>query len=257
MREPLERALDRLGRFARRVLWYAEIASTNDIAMALADSGEPEGCVVVADSQSAGRGRLGRTWVSPPGAGIYASVILRPSLVVAPLLTLAAGVAVADGIEAATGLRAQLKWPNDVVIGDSGGRMIRKLAGILAESSAPSVVILGLGINVMPAAYPPDVASRATSIEGELGRPADRGVVLAECLAALEARYRELQASRVDEVVSAWRTRASSTFGRKVEWDAGGTMQQGVAHDVDEDGALLVRAGGGVVRVISGEVRWI
>jgi BirA family biotin operon repressor/biotin-[acetyl-CoA-carboxylase] ligase len=253
--EPLERAADRLGVFARRVLWYPELGSTNDLAMTLADAGEPEGCVVVADAQSAGRGRLGRIWVSPPGTGIYASVVLRPSPAAAPLMTLAAGVAVAEGIEAATGLRLQLKWPNDVVIGD-GGAQRRKVAGILAESRSPSSVVLGLGINVLTAVYPPDIASKATSIEAELGRAADRGVVLAECIVALAKQYGDLQASRVDAVVSAWRARAALTFGRSVEWDAGGTIRQGVAQDIDSDGALLVRAHGSVVRVISGEVRW-
>jgi BirA family biotin operon repressor/biotin-[acetyl-CoA-carboxylase] ligase len=256
LQEALERAADRLGVFARRILWYPEVGSTNDVAMTLADGGEPEGCIVVADAQSAGRGRLGRTWISPPGAGIYASAILRPSPAAAPLMTLAAGVAVAEGIEAATGLRLQLKWPNDVVIGD-GGAHRRKIAGILAESRSPASVVLGFGINVMPAAYPPDITLRATSIEAELGRPADRGVVLAECIVALGERYRDLQASRVETVVSLWRRRAASTFGRRVEWDAGGTIQHGVAQDIDRDGALLVQAHGAVVRVISGEVRWI
>jgi BirA family biotin operon repressor/biotin-[acetyl-CoA-carboxylase] ligase len=255
LHEALERAADRLGSFVHRVLWYPEVESTNDLAMTLADAGELEGCVIVADAQSAGRGRLGRTWVSPPGTGIYASVILRPAPAAAPLMTLAAGVAVAAGIEAATGLRPQLKWPNDVVIGD-GGAQRRKLAGILAESRSPSSVVLGFGVNVMAAVYPPDIASRATSIEAELGRAADRGIVLTECLVALGKQYADLQASRADIVVSAWRARAASTFGRSVEWNAGGTIRQGVAQDIDSDGALLIRAHGSVVRVISGEVRW-
>jgi BirA family biotin operon repressor/biotin-[acetyl-CoA-carboxylase] ligase len=173
---------------------------------------------------------------------------------VAPLITIAAGVAVAEGIEAATGLKAQLKWPNDVCL---AGDPARKLAGILAESISPSTVVLGFGVNVMPAAYPSDVMPRATSIESELGRPVDRGLVLAECLVAVSARYRDLRHSRREDVIAAWRARASSMFGRRVEWDAGGTIQRGVAYDVDADGALLVRASGDVVRVISGEVRWI
>ena len=233
-------------------MWYADVGSTNDIALALADAGEPEGCVVVADAQSSGRGRLGRTWMSPPGAGIYASVILRPDPAATPLITIAAGVAIAEGIEAATGLPARLKWPNDVVT-DAG----RKLAGILAESAAPSAVVLGFGINVLPAAYPPDIAARATSIESELGRATDRGLILAECLAALRSRYDDLLADRRDALVAAWRTRAASTFGRRVEWDAGGMMKRGTAHDIDADGALLVRTEAALVRVISGEVRWI
>src|SRR5215216_5696293 len=117
--EALTRLAPRLGIFASRLLFYPEITSTNDVAASLAEDGAEEGSVVVADAQTAGRGRLGRSWVSPAGAGIYASVILRPDAQVAPLLTMAAGVAIADAIEAATGLAPHLKWPNDVVIDES------------------------------------------------------------------------------------------------------------------------------------------
>ena len=116
-------------------------ASTNDIAIAAAEQGTPEGFVVAANAQSSGRGRLGRSWASPPGAGLYVSAILRPAPQVLPLITIAAGVAVADGIEAATGLRPCVKWPNDVYAGS------RKLAGILAEagsSAAGEHVVVGV-----------------------------------------------------------------------------------------------------------------
>ena len=257
LRQPLERVAPKLGIFARRILWYDDIGSTNDAALALADEGEAEGCVVAADAQSAGRGRLGRTWVSPPGAGIYASVILRPARDVAAMLTLAAGVAVAEGIEAATGLDVRLKWPNDVFVEGLSGGTGRKLAGILAESASPTAIVLGFGINVLPAAYPPEIASRATSIESELGRRVERGLVLAESLGALARRYADLRARRVAEITAAWRARAASTFGRAVEWESGGTIHRGVVQDIDEEGALLVRTSGATVRVMSGEVRWI
>jgi BirA family biotin operon repressor/biotin-[acetyl-CoA-carboxylase] ligase len=182
---PLALARERLDVLGLRILWYPEIGSTNDVAGALADQGADEGLMVIADRQIAGRGRLGRSWASPPGAGIYASVVLRPSALVATLLTIAAGVAVSEGIAAATGLSVHVKWPNDVHVDG------RKLAGILAEGAVGHVV-LGIGINIQPAAYPADIAVRATCIEAELGRPVDRGVVLAECLAALAGRYREL-----------------------------------------------------------------
>jgi BirA family biotin operon repressor/biotin-[acetyl-CoA-carboxylase] ligase len=245
----------RTGIFSRQVLWYAEVGSTNDVAGALADRGEADGTVVIADAQSAGRGRHGRAWASPPGAGLYMSIILRPSAHVVSLLTIAAGVALADGIEAATGLQPQLKWPNDVYM--SG----RKLAGILAEAGTSKAgvqhVVLGCGINLMPAAYPPDVAVRATSIESELGRAVDRGLLLAECLAALHARYLELQSHAPAGVIARWRDRAASTFGRRVEWDVAGVTRQGVAEDIDDSGALLVRDGAVRARVFSGEVRWL
>ena len=224
---------ERLGVFAHRVLWYPEVGSTNDVAAMLAERGGAEGLVVIADRQTAGRGRLGRSWESPVGAGIYLSAVLRPPSTIASLLTIAAGVAVADGIVSATGLSTHLKWPNDVQVGG------RKLAGILAEG-AVSHVVLGIGINVQPAAYPADVAARATSIESELGRPIDRGLVLAECLASLAARYRDLLTGQARAVVDAWRRRAAPMLGRRVEWDSSGARHTGLAENIDDDGALIV-----------------
>jgi BirA family biotin operon repressor/biotin-[acetyl-CoA-carboxylase] ligase len=248
--------------FASRIRWYPEVTSTNDIAVALAESGADEGLVVAADAQTAGRGRQGRRWASPPGAGIYATVILRPAPTVAPLVTIAAGVAIAEGIEAATGLPVRVKWPNDVFVeGNGGPRSHRKLAGILAEGGSVAEgdywVALGFGINVSPGAYPAEVAVRATSLETELGRPVSRGPVLAECLAALSGRYADLRGGRAGAVLAAWRARAASTFGRHVEWDHQGHRQRGVAQDIDGSGALLVRTEAGMQRLISGEVRWI
>src|SRR5215208_564579 len=182
-------AAERLAPF-HSISWHEQVASTNDMASAAADAGAAEGVVIAANAQTAGRGRLGRSWASPAGAGLYVSAVLRPQPDTLALITIAAGVAIAEGIEAATALGPSVKWPNDVYVGP------RKLAGILAEagsSSFGSHVVLGFGINLRPAAFPPDVAARATSIEGELGRPADRGLVLTECLAALALRYAMLQ----------------------------------------------------------------
>ena len=249
--DPLTRAADRLGRFGRQVLYYETVASTNDIAAALAEGGAPEGCVVAADTQTAGRGRLGRTWVSPPRAGLYVSTILRPDAKAAPLVTIAAGVALARGIESATGLRADLKWPNDLSVGG------RKVAGILAEGT-PRHVVLGFGINVMPASYPPDVATRATSLETERGASVDRGLLLVECLSALSAEYAKLRDRNEAEVLDEWRRRAARMLGRRVRWNATDTEPvEGVAEDIDDAGALLVRTNQGMTRVISGEVAWL
>jgi BirA family biotin operon repressor/biotin-[acetyl-CoA-carboxylase] ligase len=252
---PLAHAGDRLGIFRGRLMWYDTVGSTNDLAARLGDEGADEGAIVVADEQTSGRGRLGRTWASPPGAGLYVSAVLRPGAHAMPLVTIAAGVALSEGVEAATGLSTQVKWPNDLLV--SG----RKLAGILAERRTPDrgspYVVLGFGINVLPAAYPPDVAARATSLESELGRAVDRGLVLAECLSSLAARYRELDAGLGAQVLDAWRTRAAGTLGREVEWDRDGHVRRGVAEDIDGAGALLVRTGAGLERIIAGEVRWI
>jgi BirA family biotin operon repressor/biotin-[acetyl-CoA-carboxylase] ligase len=244
----------RLGMFGRDVHWYSETASTNDVALALAERGAVEGAVVGADAQTAGRGRMGRVWSSPPVAGLYVSAILRPAVHALPLLTIAAGVAISEGIRAASGLRTTLKWPNDVYAGP------RKLAGILAEAgtsgTGASHVVLGFGINLLPAAYPPDIAARATSIESELGRPVDRGLVLAACLAALSQRYGELTAGRVLPLVAAWRTGAEDMLHRRVECVGSDERVTGIAEDIDDTGALLVRTPASLVRIISGEVIW-
>ena len=252
--EPLARAADRLGPFGRQILWYPDVPSTNDLAAALAEHGAREGCVVVANGQSAGRGRLGRSWASPPGAGLYVSLVLRPAERALPLLTIAAGVGVADGIQAATGLIPDLKWPNDLFIGG------RKVAGVLAEatsSAAGSYVVLGFGINVSPAAYPPEVTGRTTSLEREVGRAVDRGLLLAECLCGLAARYADLAAGRREAVVEAWRGRAASMRGRRVQWDEAGEAREGVAAGIDDTGALVVRTNAGLACVTAGEVRWL
>jgi BirA family biotin operon repressor/biotin-[acetyl-CoA-carboxylase] ligase len=255
--DALERARPRLGPLGHRLLWFDDIGSTNDRALAWAEDGAAEGCIVLADAQSAGRGRLGRSWASPPGAGIYVSVVLRPAPRAMALLTMAAGLGVSEGIAAATGLQTHVKWPTDVCV---AGRPPRKLAGLLAEagSSGERVlhVVLGIGINVLPAAYPPEVAARATSLEGELGRAVARPQVLAECLAGVWQRYAQLVAGQDGDVLTAWRARAAVTFGRRVEWDDRGGTRRGIARDVDGEGALLVTADSGLVRLNAGEVRW-
>ncbi len=250
--QPIAHVSSRLGAFASPHLWFEEIGSTNTAAVRLAERGAREGSVVAANAQVAGRGRLGRSWASPPGAGLYVSVVLRPERP-SSLVTLAVGVAVAEGIDAATGLQTGLKWPNDVYVGP------RKVAGILAEagqSTEGPFVVVGYGVNVFRASYPPDVADRATSIETELGRSPDRGLLFAEILAAVAETYDELQGGHSSRILNRWRVRAGTMLGRTVDWsDVSGTYQ-GTARDIDEHGALVIETDGGVRRVISGEVRW-
>ena len=175
----------------------------------------------------------------------------------ARLLTLAGGVAVAEGIRAGTGLPVELKWPNDVVV----GRPRRKLAGILAEAATVAGqidhVVLGVGINLSAAAYPPELAGRASSLEVELGRPVDRAAVLAETLAALGERYADLRAGRARAVLDRWRALAPSAEGSPVEWTAREGPRAGTAAGIDDDGALLVRRAHGLERIVAGEVRWL
>jgi BirA family transcriptional regulator, biotin operon repressor / biotin---[acetyl-CoA-carboxylase] ligase len=254
LRRALDAARGRLGAFAD--LRYAEtIGSTNDTVMQLAAACAPEGAAVLAEEQTAGRGRRGRAWSSPPGAGLYLSVLLRgDTLTRAPgLSTLGAGVAAAQAIAIATGLRVSLKWPNDLVIGDGW----KKLGGILCEANGPDALVVGVGINITPAAHPPEVAARAASIEGELGRGIDRAVLVVECLDQLRMLALTLRAGRGREVLGQWRDWSADGWqGATVQWQDGEHDARGVARDVDDDGALVVDRDGRRERVIAGEVVW-
>jgi BirA family biotin operon repressor/biotin-[acetyl-CoA-carboxylase] ligase len=252
-----------LGRLASRVLYFSSIGSTNDVAAALAASAGSEGAVVVADAQSAGRGRRGRVWFSPPGAGLYVSTVLTPARArwapdkATTILTLAAGVALAEAIQHVTGLAPDIKWPNDLLVGR------RKLAGILAEgvgAPAPAgvvqAVVLGFGVNVRRAAYPPELGDRVTALEPELGRPVDRAALLVAALSALAARYGDLLDARFDAILDAWRRRAPGSRGAEVAWDTPQGTQTGTTAGIDETGALLVQSGDRLERLLAGEVRW-
>jgi BirA family transcriptional regulator, biotin operon repressor / biotin---[acetyl-CoA-carboxylase] ligase len=265
----LDRARGHFSTGVPRVLYFPSVTSTNDVAARMADLGAPDGTVIVAEMQAAGRGRLGRTWFSPPGAGLYASVILRPvnepdamsspadgkpGTFFTPMITLAAGVALAEAVRGCNHLPVDIKWPNDLVVGR------RKLAGILAEAAAgggTGHVILGFGINLRSAAYPPEIADRATSIEAELGRAIDRGTLLVECLASLAAWNQTLRAGRTDAILDRWRSLAPSSRGAGVEWTTVAGTASGVTDGIDGEGALVVRTSSGIERIIAGEIRWL
>lgn len=266
--EALDRARPRLGRLGTRLLYFPTIGSTNDAASSLAARPDAEGVVVIADAQTAGRGRLGRTWFSPPSGGLYVSVVLTPARArtdparATTLLTLAAGVALAEAIEAVSGLGADLKWPNDLYVGR------RKLGGILAEAVATEAwgsgvprehmnIVIGYGINVGPAAFPPDLSERATSLESELGRAIDRASLLVETIAALARRYTDLLEGQYDAILDAWRRRAPASMGARVTWATPDGPQSGATMGIDSEGALLVRAGERVERIVAGELTWI
>jgi BirA family biotin operon repressor/biotin-[acetyl-CoA-carboxylase] ligase len=256
----LEATSSRRGVLGHPVYYFSETGSTNDVAATLAERGAADGTLVLASAQTAGRGRLGRQWHSPPDAGLYASLILR-NTAAAPFLTLAGGVAVAAGVRSATGLPVEIKWPNDVVISDPARpSRRRKLAGILAEATSGAegvlYVVLGIGINIKASAYPPDLADKASSLEAELGRGVDAGAVLGEVLAALEDALTTLRTGEARRLLAAWRALAPSAQGASVEADVRGVRVAGVAEGIDDSGALLVRVNGQVERVVSGEVLW-
>ena len=259
------------GAFGARLSYFTETGSTNDLAAAAADRGDPEGTTFVAGAQTAGRGRLGRSWFSPPGAGLYVSTIVRRASL-APWITLAGGVAVAEGIRAATALPVEIKWPNDIVAvggaglgrrssGGGGFRARRKIAGILAEaSSGPDGVehvVLGVGINLRSAALPPELASRASAIETELGRSIDGGAVLAQVLAALNRTLDELANAGPPPLVRRWLGLSPSAEGSPIAWESPAGPKAGTTAGLAEDGALLVRTPDGLERIIAGEVRWL
>jgi BirA family biotin operon repressor/biotin-[acetyl-CoA-carboxylase] ligase len=258
--EALETRRERFRGHIAHGFYAPTLSSTMDAVAALAEAGAPHGVFVTAGEQTAGRGRRGHTWVSPAGAGLYVSTLVRPPVTpstdgapsVLGLLTLAAGLAVAEGIGHATGLEASLKWPNDLFYG-------YKLAGVLAEGhrigTDDQAVVVGVGINVRDVPYVAE-HERATSLERELGTVPDMGRVLAEVLAAWAARYQDLLDGRYARVVDRWRIRATGLAGRPVAWEDAAGEHEGTTTGVDAAGALLVDTGDGVVRITSGAVRW-
>jgi BirA family biotin operon repressor/biotin-[acetyl-CoA-carboxylase] ligase len=272
----LDAARGELGAFARHGRVVASTASTNDDALAWVADGAPEGAWIVAGSQSAGRGRRGRVWASPPGAGLYLSVVFRPrqepaSAAVDPatlpaedpamsLLTVMAGVATVEALDEATGVRATLKWPNDVVV-ESPGAPARKLAGILAEGVMPgprlSAVVVGIGVNLRPSAYPPEIAARAVALETLAGRAVDPDGVLIALLGALSRRRRALTGPQGGAaLLDAWRSRSPSATGTRIRWRQQEQVCEGITAGVDATGALRVQTRTGETRLVAGEVEW-
>ena len=237
----------------RRIEWRAELDSTQRLARELARAGAAEGTTVIAELQTAGRGRLGRRWHSPPGTNLYCSVVLRPAVALAavPSLALVAGLAVADAVRQATGLSAMLKWPNDVQIAG------RKVAGILMELDAEvervHVVIAGIGVNVNLERFPAELAATATSLRLAAGRPVARAAFTGGLLAALEGRYRRFLADGFAAMRSEWEA-CSALTGKEVRVTAPEGEVAGRVLGVDDDGALRLAGPRGDVRVVAGEV---
>lgn len=245
----------RTARFGRYVHHFPSTGSTNDVAAALAREGAPEGTVVIAEEQTRGRGRLGRTWLAPAGSCLLLSIVFRPSLPTAESfrLTMLASLAAAIAVERVSGVVPSIKWPNDLLVGH------RKLAGILSEGSAVderleyAVVGIGLNVNFEPAAFP-EIADVATSLQAEAGREVSRLAVLQALLTEVEARYDTLHAARQGELWAAWRRRLG-TLGRRVTVTEGDHREVGTAVDVAPDGSLILRRDdGSEVAIAVGDV---
>jgi BirA family biotin operon repressor/biotin-[acetyl-CoA-carboxylase] ligase len=235
----------------RNLLYLTRATSTQDVARAEAERNAPEGTAVLAEEQTGGRGRLGRSWVSPPGKNVYVTLVMRPPARRLRVLSIVAPLAMAEALEGAAGLTCRIKWPNDVLVGG------RKIAGVLIESDlageAVKYALVGMGVNVNfdPAAEP-EIADIATSVRRELGRDGSREDVLAALLNAFEARYTE--ALEGDAAFRAWRSRLE-TLGQRVRATLAERVEEGVAEDVDAEGSLLIRRDdGSLATVEAGDV---
>jgi BirA family biotin operon repressor/biotin-[acetyl-CoA-carboxylase] ligase len=246
---------------AHPVVWFDSVGSTNDEARNLLTKGAMDGTIVLADEQTAGRGRLDRSWYSPPGSGLWLSLIFPPDLAPdqTPWLAMITGLAAAEGVEQVTGLRPVLKWPNDLLLANpaTGETGYRKVAGILTElsfqDSRVEAVIVGLGLNVnTDFRHQPELASRATSLATVSGHPVDRTELLVAILSRLDVRYQAVRAGQ--SPAPDWAGRLV-TIGQPVRVRMGPDLVEGQAEGVDPDGALRLRQSDGrVIRVIAGDV---
>lgn len=238
-----------------RVLVVDAIASTNSALFEAARAGEPEGLILLAEEQSAGRGRLGRSWVSPRGKSVLMSVLVRASIESgkAGLLNAAAGLAAIDAVRAEIGLSPDLKWPNDIVWEG------RKLGGILAEAGTDReggrfwVVGIGVNINWSPEDFPPDIADLATSLQIAKGNPVDRNSFVVHLVRSLGSVVEELESDSAALLVRY--RRALDTLGRRVRAKLPAEEVEGLAEDVDGAGDLIVLTDSGERhRVTAGDV---
>jgi len=237
--------LDR-GPIAWSVRYEATCGSTQDLAREAAALAAPDGWTVVTDLQRSGRGRQGREWIARAQESVLFSTVWRPAPPLPSLLPLLAGLAVAEGIRASTRLVPDLKWPNDVLLGE------RKVAGILLERPAGAAIILGVGINVNSeeSRLPKD----ATSLRAVLRQPVEREVLLARVLNALADARGRVNREGTDWIVSTWRSR-STMLGRLVTYQQDGRAEQATAEDIEADGRLRVRrSDGGTAILIAGEI---
>ncbi len=241
--------------FGKRTYHFFKTDSTNHVALELGHAGEPEGAVVLAEEQTAGRGRAGRTWSSERAAGIYVTLLLRPKLapVQAPLLTMMAGLSAHTAVEAVTGLAVDLKWPNDLVIGG------KKVGGILTEMHAEPgqvrFVIVGIGLNVNQEKFPGELASIATSLRLETGKPQSRLELLVRLLREFESDYNRMSREGVASVVKRFEVISSYAHGKRVRVTNGTESYLGTTAGLGPEGLLQVeRDDGRVVTVIAGDV---
>jgi BirA family biotin operon repressor/biotin-[acetyl-CoA-carboxylase] ligase len=239
--------------FGSKIYSFDSVDSTNNCAKAVAGCGAAEGTVVIAEHQTAGRGRLGRQWEAEPNQNLMFSLVLRPN--VPPesfnLLPLYVAVAVSDAIERATGLKAECKWPNDILYQG------KKLAGILIEGSVKQnvaeYVVIGVGINVNQVRFEGDLVAKASSLRIECGKEIDRAMLFREVLKSLESEYTAVSATGFQSVVPQWLSR-STMINRTISVSQHGNTISGVVKGLSLDGGLILQTNGSEQTVIAGDV---
>lgn len=244
-------------RLGKEIIYFKETSSTQEIAKKLALDGKGEGGVIIAESQRSGRGRMGRSWYSPPGYGIYFSLILRPHItpsdaIKIPLVT---SIAVASAIREITSLNACIKWPNDIMVNN------KKTGGILVESASEMDIInymivgIGVNINTPDELIPGELKEIATSLYIESGRRYHRIRLFQEILKELEINYEEFLNNGFNKLRTKW-MELSNTIGMRVIINTPGEPPfEGLAQEIDIEGALIVALpDGSIKRVISGDV---
>ena len=237
----------------KEIIFYPETTSTNDVAIELAENGAVEGTLVIADSQSMGRGRRGRKWLAPPETCILASIILRPSLPLRQIsiITPIAVTSVVKAIHNVTKLNASVKWPNDVIIMD------RKVSGVLTEMRTErkiSFIIVGIGVNVNVSrdSFPLEISDTATSLSIESGHDVSRIHLLQEILRHFENRYLRLNDNTFNEFLDEWKS-LSVTIGKRIQIESVDDTRRGVALDIDEVGALIIQLDNGKIQKIAND----
>lgn len=237
-----------------RILRYESVTSTNSEVARLAVEGADEGLAIVADEQTAGRGRLQRAWSSPKGAGLYFSILLRPRIAAEhwPLITFVAALATSDALLEGAGVQTDIKWPNDLMANE------RKICGILAEAiETPSgrAVVVGIGINLTNEAFPQELLAMATSVAQESGRQPEREMLLAALLGALARWYSLLhEPDGAGKIVAAWASRSSYASDKLVQVTNGDEVLQGITRGIENDGALRLETVRGIQLIRAGDV---
>ena len=236
--------------FKPKILRYESLPSTNNEVARLAAQGAEEGLAVVADEQTAGRGRMQRTWVSPKGAGLYFSILLRPKISMNrwPLVTLMAALAVAEALQESCSLATDIKWPNDLLAGE------RKICGILAEvidTDSGRVIVLGIGINLTNQAFPEELVGRAISVAEATSRRPDREAILRALLQALARWYLLLHEDGGSErMLAALASRSSYADGKFVRVVNGDETVTGLTRGLEPDGALRLELPTGAIKIV-------